>query len=171
MRARALLAALVVVGCAGGPKDTLDPSHEVHVGDAGAGQAEGYAYVVRRPLVALALAEARNIGDEEARRALDRAADGAASCFRRFSREGKLSSGAARIILPVDDGGVVGQPLVTFSAAQGAAVQGMLCVVATLRMDGFSPTAPGGPQRALAVEAAWGPDVSAQTAPTAPAPP
>ncbi len=170
MRARApAVLLLAVLGCAGGPKDTLDPSHEVRVSDAGAAQqGDGYAYVARRPLVALALAEARNINDEEARRVLDHAADGASACFDRFSREGHLTQGAARIIVPVDDGGIVGQPLVTFSAEQGAAVQGMLCVVASLRMAGFTATAPGGPQRAMAVEVAWGPDVAAPTAPGKP---
>jgi len=170
MRARAPLVLLAVLGCAGGPKDTLDPTHEVRVSDAGGAQkqGEGYAYVVRRPLVALALAEARNIGDAEVRAVLDHVADSATACFDRFSREGHLTQGAARIIVPVDDAGIVGQPLVKFSAEQGAAVQGMLCVVASLRMAGFTPTAPGGPQRAMAVEVAWGPDVAA---PTAPGPP
>lgn len=166
MRAGAPLVLLGVLGCAGGPRDTLDPSHDVRVSDAGGPQAsDGYAYVARRPLVALALAEARNIGEEEARKVLDHAADGASACFDRFSREGHLTQGAARIIVPVDDAGIVGQPLVKFSAEQGAAVQGMLCVVASLRMAGFTPTAPGGPQRAIAVEVAWGPDVAAPTAP------
>jgi len=159
-RAAAALLILAALGCTGGPKDALDPTHhDVHSDDAGA-PTEGYAYVARRPLVAIGLVEARSIGEDEAHKVVDRVADNATACFERFSREGSLTQGAVRVVMPVDDGGVVGQPVLKFSAAQGAAVQGMLCVVASLRMAAFSPTAPGGPQRALAVEAAWGADVT-----------
>ncbi len=159
---RLVLFFLAFAGCTGGPKDALDPTHhDVRTDDAGASN-DGYAYIARRAFVALALAEARNIPDDEAKRILDRAADSAQGCFQKYAREGTLTQGAVRVIVPVDDGGIVGQPLIKFSASQGAAVQGMLCVVASLRMAGFSPTAPGGPQRALAIEAAWGTDLSAQ---------
>lgn len=162
MRTRAaLLVSVACFGCTGGPKDALDPTHhDVRTDDAGASQTDGYAYVAHKPLVAVGLVEARGIGDDEARKVVDRVAENATACFERFSREGSLTQGAVRVVVSVDDGGVVGQPALTFSAAQGAAVQGMLCVVASLRMATFSPTAPGGPQRALAIEAAWGADVT-----------
>ena len=57
-----LLAMLAPLACASG-RDVIPDSHDVQGGraaeDAGAAGAFGYAYVARRPLGAVALAEAR----------------------------------------------------------------------------------------------------------------
>lgn len=142
---------LMLGRCAGGPRDVLDGSGHT-VSDAGTPRA-GYSYAARRPLVALGVAAITGVTDDESHRVLDRVAEQASACFRSVS---KLSSGAARITLPIDEGGVTGAPQLTFSPPESA-VQGMLCVLAPLRVSTFAPGAAG---RSITVEAAWGSDLS-----------
>jgi hypothetical protein len=143
------------LGCATGPKDSLDPTHHEVRTDAAA--PDTYVHVARRPLLAIGLAEARGVTDDEAKQMVERVADLAAPCFAQFGD--KLVRGAARIIVPIDPGGVVLEPKVTFSATQGSAVQGMLCIVSRVRMSAFPPST--APTRAIALEAAWGSDLGA----------
>ena len=138
--------------CAAGPNDIVENGHDVR--DASAGTPRGaYVYAAKRPLVAIGLAEATNVSDAEAHRTIDSLADSAAACFKRAKN---LGQGAARITIPIDEGGVVGQPDVTISP-QEATVVGMLCLLAPLRMMTFSPSSSADAgARSLTIESAWG---------------
>jgi hypothetical protein len=109
--------------------------------------------VARRPLVAIGLADAQGISDEDAHRVIDAVADSAAACFKRSPN---LAQGAARMTIPIDAGGVVGAPQVTISPQEATAI-GMLCLLAPLRMATFAPQAGDGGTRSLTIESAWGP--------------
>ncbi|HEX4513173.1 MAG TPA: hypothetical protein VH054_06540 [Polyangiaceae bacterium] len=139
--------------CAAGPNDIVENGHDVR--DAGAPHG-AYVYAAKRPLVAIGLAEATNVSESDAHRAVDSLAESAAACFKRAKN---LAQGAARITIPIDEGGVVGVPDVTISPQEATGV-GMLCLLAPLRMTSFSPSSSGdaGAQpRSLTIESAWGP--------------
>jgi hypothetical protein len=144
-----------VFACAGGgPNDALDgTSHDVR-GEAGAPRAGAYAYVARRALVAIGLADAQGTTDDETHRVVDRVAEEASSCLKRSAT---VARGAARIVLPVDEGGVTGAPQTEFSPPS-AAIQGMVCILAPLRLSTFSPAK--GATRSVTIEAAWGSDLT-----------
>ncbi len=147
------LAVLLVCGCAGGgPHDALDGSGKV-VSDGGASPHSGYAYVARRPLVAVGLASESGMSDDETHRVVDRLADQASACFRKSNN---LTAGAAHIELPIDDGGGTGAPVTVFSPPTSAAL-GMVCILAPMRLTAFAPGAAG---RSITVEAAWGNDLA-----------
>lgn len=142
---------LALVGCAAGPRDTLGGGGPVVHADTGAGPAS-YAYLARRSIVAVGLAGAHGLSDEEARALVDRVADAANACFR---RRPNLTPGVGRIELPIDAGGLAGAPAVAFSPAEASAL-GMLCVLAPLRMATFSPASEDAGARSITIESAWG---------------
>jgi hypothetical protein len=143
---------VLFVACAAGPNDIVENGHDVR--DASAGTPRGaYVYAARRPLVAIGLAEATNVSDADAHRAVDSLADSAAGCFKRAQN---LAQGAARITIPIDEGGVAGAPQVTISPQEATAL-GMLCLLAPLRMTPFSPASADAGARSLTIESAWGP--------------
>ena len=144
--------ALSLVACAAGPNDIVENGHDVRGADAG-GPRTAYAYAAKRPLVAIGLADATNVSEADAHRAVDGLADAAAACFKRVK---SLAQGAARITIPIDDGGVVGTPDVTISPQEATGL-GMLCLLAPLRMASFSPAAADAGARSLTIESAWGP--------------
>ena len=150
---RALTTALML-GCAGaGARDAVGESRDV----TGAADADRYVYVARRPLGTVALAEARGLGDDDVRRVVDHLADALDACVRDQARRGSGASGAARVVVDVDDGGVIGAPRVTVSPGPGAQAGALLCVVAPLRMSSFLTRSGGeGATRGLALEATWG---------------
>ena len=144
--------ASLLVACAAGPNDIVENGHDVR--DASAGTPRGaYVYAAKRPLVAIGLADATNVSEAEAHRAVDSVADSAAACFKRAQN---LGQGAARITIPIDEGGVVGAPQVVISP-QEATVVGMLCLLAPLRMTSYSPSSGDAGARSLTIESAWGP--------------
>lgn len=151
-----LLAA--VAACNGGPKDATEHTTDVKVADAGG--TGSYGYVARRPRAVVALAEARGLDDSTSRAAIDRLANALSACAGDLAKQGKLVDGAARLLVPVDNGGIVGAPQVVFSPGAAVAANGLLCVVAPVRMLTFPPAADdagtGGVLRALAIEVAWG---------------
>ena len=160
---RALLVALVLalfaaleVGCAGGgQRDLVGDSHDVAGGPARG--ADAYVYIARRPLAILALAEARGLSDDDLHRVIDHLADALDACTRDQARRGARASGTARVVAAVDDGGVIGPPLVTVSPGSAAQASALLCLVAPLRISIFSARAPGFVgNRGLALEATWG---------------
>jgi hypothetical protein len=139
---------------ASGPNDALDgTSHDVR-GDAGTTPRGAYAYVARRALVAVGLSDAQGVTDDETHHVIDRVADEATSCL---GRSATVMKGAARIVLPVDEGGVTGAPQTEFSPPS-AALQGMVCILAPLRLSTFSPAK--GLTRSVTIEAAWGSDLT-----------
>ena len=150
---RALTTALML-GCAGaGVRDAIGESRDV----TGGPEADRYVYVARRPMAAVALAEARGLGDDDVRRVVDHLADALDACVRDQARRGTPASGAARVVADVDDGGLIGSPRVTVSPGPGAQAGALLCVVAPLRMSSFLPrSGDAGATRGLALEANWG---------------
>ena len=143
---------LLFFGCAAGPHDVLDgTSHDVRV-DGGGPRPGAYAYVAKRPLVAVGLAGAQGLTDEETHRVVDQLADQASACFKRSEH---LAPGAGRITLPIDPGGRTGAPAAELTPPSAAAL-GMVCLLAPLRLTTWAP----GAARSITIEAAWGTDVA-----------
>ncbi len=151
--------------CPSGPRDVLVGGRHVQTQDASvATTAEGYAYVARRPLVAVGLASAQGLTPDEAHDAVDNLADRISRCASNLLGQGKLVDGGAHLVLPVDDAGVVGRPNVVFSPSD-ATTSGLLCVLSPARMINFPPAGAKGGKRELVVETAWGRQVSPVGAP------
>lgn len=143
----------VLVGCAAVPKDVLDGSgHDVRA-DASVRPAGAYVYAAKRPLVAVGLADAQGVSDDDAHRVVDALAVSASKCF---ARTQTLAQGAARITVPIDDGGITGAPQVTFEPTEATPI-GMLCVLAPLRLSTFAPSKIDRGTRSITIESAWGP--------------
>jgi hypothetical protein len=149
-------ACLALMSCAaGGARDTVPESRDVRVLDAGPSEsAGGYEYVARRPFCVVALAEARGIGPDVAREAIDRLADTLDACMVEQGRRGSRTDGAARVVAPIEPSGRVGAPTVRIDAGVGVAQSAVLCLVAPVRMLAFPPF--DGGARGIAVEALWG---------------
>jgi hypothetical protein len=157
-------------GSAGGPRgrDTVPESRDVRVADPG-GPVEataGYAYVARRPLALVALAEARGIAPDIAREAVDRLADALDTCASVGTaatdrgRSGGRTEGAARVVAPVEEDGTVGAPSVRIDPGEGVVESAIMCLVAPVRLLRFPPVDAGA--RGIAVEALWGRLIPAQ---------
>jgi hypothetical protein len=110
---------------------------------------EAYAYVARRPHGVIALAEARQMSDDEARAIIDKLAGDLESCAARLEAEHALVEGAARIVAVAQPSG---RPGLNVKLAPGADVaqNALLCLVAPIRA---LPLTKGG----LAIEYTWGP--------------
>jgi hypothetical protein len=139
----------------GGPRDATEHTTDVRV-DAG-GSEGTYAYVARRPRIAIGLAEARGASEAEAKGLVDRLADGAARCVAGLAREKKLVDGALRMVLSFDAGGLGATPEVVFAPGPAVTANGLLCLVAPARMLALAPN--DGGARAIALEVAWGENV------------
>lgn len=159
----ALLAPLAGgAACNGGPKDATEHTTDIKVADAG--EPASYGYVARRPRAVVGLAEARGFDDSTSRATIDRLANALSACAADLAKQGKLVEGAARLLVPVDDGGIVGTPQVVFAPGPAVAANGLLCVIAPVRMltfpplagDGGSVRSAGAGTRAMAIEVAWG---------------
>jgi hypothetical protein len=146
-----------LAGCSSATRDVVPSSSDVVVDGGGASQSrEGYEYIARRPLGAVALAEARGIDAALARTAVDRLADALNRCATTRIQDGALVDGAARVILRVGSDGQVAatQLKVDPGLAPGAAEAAVLCLLAPAKMLVF-PAAEGD-ARGLAIEAIWG---------------
>jgi hypothetical protein len=144
----------VLAACGGGTRDVVPESRdEVVRGDAGGGG--DYEYLARRPLAAVALAEARGIDPAVARAAVDRLADALGTCAASAQRDGTAVSAAARVVARVDATGTVAATSARVDPPGPAVTQAALCLVAPLRRLTFPPAADDA--RGLAVEALWGP--------------
>lgn len=155
---RSLLGAVLgLAACSpGGVVDVADRSHDVVSPRGSVDPPQGYEYVVKKPHGTLALAEARGLDPEVARRACDRLADQMDACLAGLDNKGALHAGAARVVAAVDGAGRVGPPLVRVSAGGDAKAAALLCLVAPIRGIAF-PVAGDAGARGLAVEAAWPP--------------
>ncbi|MDP9149635.1 MAG: hypothetical protein M3O36_06815 [Myxococcota bacterium] len=157
---RAIAALALCAGCArsGGAAglDAVPESRDVRVqGGLSPGEsATGYAYVARRPLAVVALAESRGVRPEVARTAVDRVADALDACATEMGRKGSLPDGAARVLAQVDPDGSVGATSVHIDPGPGVARSAVMCFVAPVRLLSFPPSSAGA--RALAIEAMWG---------------
>ena len=154
----------------GGTRDVVPETHDVHeVTPAGpADQNASYAYVARRPLGIVGLAEARGIASDLAARAVDHLADALDVCATDLGKQGKLVDGAARVVAMFGaDGAVSG---LNVKLAPGAAVEAnaLLCLITPLKLTMFD-VGDGG-SRGFAIEAAWGPHVAASGPGSTPTP-
>ena len=149
---------VVSLGCApSGPRDVTEHTHDV-TGQNG-GTQSGYEYVVKKPHGVVAIAESRGVSKEAAKLALERLGASFESCLADFEKKAPLKPGAARIIVPVDDGGLVGEPLVKLSdTTADTKVTTLICLVAPAKMMTFPPPGPTSPEagtRGMAIEATW----------------
>ncbi len=141
----------------------IPQSRDVQTGqpaaDAGAGPANGYAYVARRPLGAVALAEARGIDDTVAARIVNRLADALAVCAEGLTRQGKLVDGAARIAAEIAPDGTPTSLALKVAPGGSVAANAILCFITPFKLTTFPLANPGQGPRGVAIEATWGPDV------------
>lgn len=120
---------------------------------------QGYEYVVKKPHGVIALAESRGISKDAARDAVDRLAASFESCLAALEKKAPLKPAAARIVVPVDEGGIVSEPLVTISdTSPDTKVTTLVCLVAPVKLTTFPPPGPGSGDagtRGMAIEATW----------------
>lgn len=155
MRSFVIALALTIVACSpSGPRDVAGENKDVRVlpgGDAGAttNNNEAYAYVARRPHGVVALAEARQMTDEESHAIIERLANDLETCATRLESEHTLVEGAARIVALAQP---QGPPAMNVKLAPGGDVaqNALMCLVAPIRA---LPLTKGG----LAIEYTWGP--------------
>lgn len=167
----ALLAALAM-GCPERPVDSLPPEVPSSSGAPSAGDAaiateaddagaSDYEWVVKRPHVTVALAEARGIDKERAKRGVEGLADAFEGCLRRRAAERKRDDGAARLIVAIDDqGNVSGVNLRVDGEVSGPVA--LLCFVANAKAQNYgmplrseAGVADEGRAPGLALEALW----------------
>jgi hypothetical protein len=166
-----LFASLAPLGCASG-RDVIPDSHDVQGAapppDAGPRALGGYAYVARRPLGAVALAEARGIDDAAAGRVVDHLADALAACAEGLAHEGKLVDGAARIAAEIAPDGTPTSLALKVAPGGSVAANAILCFITPFKLTSFPLAPPEQGLRGIAVEATWGPSLAAP--PPLPAP-
>jgi hypothetical protein len=149
----------VCVACgAGGAKDVVPETHDVHVAAA---TAEGsYVHVARRTLGFVALAGEQGLGTEAASRVVDALADSMDVCATDLGRKGRLVDGAIRLRGSIDANGAVALNQVTVAPGDAVAANALLCVIAPLKLKSFGPRpadeADAG-ARTIAIDASWGP--------------
>jgi hypothetical protein len=166
-----LFATLAPFACASG-RDVIPDSHDERgaapPADAGPAAAGGYAYVARRPLGAVALAEARGIDDAIASRVVDRLADALAACAAGLAQTGKLVDGAARIAAEIAPDGTSTGLALTVAPGGPVAANAILCFITPFKLTSFPLASPHQGPRGIAVEATWGPGVAGPSPSTAP---
>jgi hypothetical protein len=146
-----------LAGCSSTARDVVPVSRDLIVdGGAPPQSPESYEYVARRPLGAVALAEARGIESAAARRAIDHLADALDRCAAERGSRGGLIGGAARVIVRIaSDGEIAGAQLkMDPGLASGATETAVLCLLAPVKMLGFPAIDSG--TRGFAIEAIWG---------------
>ena len=159
----------VIAACSpSGPRDVAGENKDVRVDprEAGAPAGDAYAYVAQRPHGVVALAEARNMKDEDAREIVDRLATELEACATRLEAERALVDGAARVVAVAQP---EGPPALKVSLEPGGAIaqNALMCLVAPVRSIAF-PKSTGAGAPGMAIEAKWGPRRA--TAPEAGAP-
>ncbi len=141
-----------------GPRRDFVPESRDSVGDEStrdSGAPDAYAHVVKRRFAVVGLAEARGISHAEAVKATEKIAASLDACVASLDREGTLTSGAARVLAIVGDGGDVVQVASAPTNETGVARVVVLCFVAPIKALGFSPAAPSSVRRGMAFEATW----------------
>lgn len=150
--------ALLVACSPSGPRDVAGEQKDIRVQNApDAGPAnDAYAYVARRPHGVVALAEARQMSEEESHAIIEKLANDLETCASRLEGEGTLALGAARIIVLAQPSG---PPALNVKLAPGGDVaqNALMCLVAPIRA---LPLTKGG----LAIEYTWGPAGPPKTA-------
>lgn len=150
---RRLLAIALVCCSPSGPRDVAGENKDVRIvpgADAGAPASnEAYVYVARRPHGVVALAEARDMSEEESHAIIEKLANDLEGCATRLEAERTLVEGAARIVVVAQPSG---PPALNVKLAPGGEVaqNALMCLVAPIRA---LPLTKGG----LAIESTWGP--------------
>ena len=151
---RPFVLAFVLACSPSGPRDVAGENKDVRVqpgsSDAGATtNSDAYAYVARRPHGVVALAEARQMSEEESHAIIEKLANDLETCATRLESEHTLVEGAARIVALAQP---QGPPALNVKLAPGGDVaqNALMCLVAPIRALPFSK---GG----LAIEYTWGP--------------
>ena len=159
-----ILVSVLLAACASGNRDVVPESHDVRVTDPAAvqaaktkGAAEGYVYIARRPHGAIALAEARGIGDAIASRAIDRLADSFEGCAADLDKRRQLVDGAMRVVAGVDPGGTLVGLNVKMGSGNAITANALLCVIAPLKLLTFPPAEGDAGARGIAIETTWSP--------------
>lgn len=156
----ATLGATLPAGLACGPsRDVVPETRDVRVVEgeqaarAGGG---GYARVARRPHGVVALADARQLTDDDAQRLVDRVADDLERCSAQLEREGALVDGAARIAAQIGPRGTPEGFDVRVAPGGAVAANALLCVIAPIRALTLSAP-PGGTTPTFTLDATWAP--------------
>ena len=152
--ARWALVSACAAACGGSSRDVVPETHDVRTAGGAAQDPLGYEYVARRPLALVALAEARGIAPEVARRAIDQLADALDTCVTLRGKGGVPVDGAARVVVALEDDGAVGRPNIRVDPGEGVAEAAIVCLVAPIRLLTFPSSDAGA--RGLAIEALWG---------------
>ena len=117
--------------------------------DAGVTSNDAYVYVARRAHGVVALAEARNMSDDDAHAIVDKLANDLEACATRLEAERTLVEGAARIVAIAQPSGPPGLN-VKLAPGGDVAQNALMCLVAPIRAIPFTK---GG----MALEYTWGP--------------
>lgn len=151
----ALVALVLATACSPSPRDVVPESRDVRAASDSKDPSETYVYVARRPHGVVALAEARHLPDDDARRIVDHIADDLERCAIGLEAQHLLVQGAARVVAVA---GADGTPALNVRLAPGDAVaqNALLCILAPVRATPLPPpTKEGAP--GIAIEATWSP--------------
>lgn len=135
------------------PRDTVEKTTDVRV----RAPVEDYLHVAKRGRSAVALADARGLGEADAKRFVESWADALEDCAARLQREGKLVSGAARVAIFLDDEGHVVGTKVKTSEEPGVAAITLQCLLVPVKATPFPLGKSDAGSRGLAIEAQWSP--------------
>lgn len=121
---------------------------------------DGYEYVAKTAHGVIALAESRGVPKDEAKKQMDRLADGFEKCLANLEAKAALKPGAVRIIVPIDAGGLPGEPAVSkiSDTTPETRVTTLICLIGPAKMTVFQPPGPLSPEagtRGMAIEATW----------------
>jgi len=147
---RALLVAALCACSPSGPKDVAGENKDVRVdshADAGPTN-DAYAYVAKRPHGIVALAEARNMSDEDAHSIIEHLADELETCATKLEADHTLVDGVARIVAIAQPSGPPATKI-TLPPGGEVAQNALICLVAPLRAVSLTK---GG----MAIEYKWG---------------
>lgn len=154
-RALLALSALPLLGCPPDGRDVVPRSQDVR-SDGGERESrpapDAYLWVARRRHGAVALAEARNLAEADARKITERLADDLEACATRLERDGTLVEGAARVVFQGGERGGVEGLNVRVAPGSDVAANALLCIVAPIRSLTLASKG-----AALAIEASWQP--------------
>jgi hypothetical protein len=143
---------LAAVACSP-PRDTVEKTTDVHA----RAPVEDYLHVAKRARSAVALADARGLGEADAKRFVEGWADALEDCSARLQREGKLVAGAARVAIFLDDDGHVVGTKVKTSEEPGVVAITLQCLLLPVKATPFPPGRSDAGARGLAIEAQWSP--------------
>jgi hypothetical protein len=148
--AASLLGSLTVEGC-GPSRDTVEKSVDVHVTPP----QEDYVYVANGAHASVALAEARDVPEPDAKRYVDAWTNSLETCVAQLETQGQLHDGTARIVIVLDASGQIAGTNVKFSEGTGALATALECLLVPIKATPFPPSRTDAGSRGIAIEARW----------------